>query len=213
MGGFVKGPTSGMRTTFVINEKPVIFIHNPRTGGRSLERLLNVQRLSHSFPSEKLTKKQWLSHYVISTVRHPFDRYISWYIGMVKRQEKNSLVKKHGEGVFDLSPFEFWDLVQPIKEFSSLQQNWTNFPSSEKPKADLVLRFEEISNWTTILIDAGLKLSGENLPHIGESVPGKISNLETLNLSAPEINDLRTKLEEHFANDYTYFDYRFGTFS
>jgi hypothetical protein len=213
LGGFVKGPTGGMRTNIVMNEKPVLFIHNPRTGGRSLEHFFGVKRLSHRFPSEKLAEKHWLSHYIISTVRHPFDRFISWYVGMVKSQEKNSLVKKHGEGIFDLSPFEFWDLVKPMNRFSSMQQNWTNFPSSEKPEADLILRFEEISSWTILLERAGFRLLDKNLPHVGKSVIGKQSNLETLDMTNTEINILRTKVEEHFASDYAYFGYKFGTLS
>jgi hypothetical protein len=213
LGGFVKGPTSGMRTNMVMNEKPVIFIHNPRTGGRSLECFFGVKRLSHRFPSEKLAEKHWLSHYVISTVRHPFDRFISFYLGFVKSKKKNSLTKKHGEGIFELCPFEFWDLVKPMDRFSCMQQNWTNFPSSEKPEADLILRFEEISAWTTLLEQAGFSLLCKNLPHVGKSVSGKQSNLESLNMTDSEIIILRTKVEKHFASDFAYFGYKFGTFS
>lgn len=211
LGGAFKGPTSGMRTNLNLNGKPVIFIHNPRTGGRSLEYLFKVRRLSHSFPSAKLTEEHWLSHYVISSVRHPFDRYVSWYLGLVKNRKRNSLSKKHGDGIFELDPFEFWDLIQPLDEFSSLQQNWTTFPSSEKPQADLVLRFEEISKWVGILRDAGLIDLGESLPHIGLSTPAKKNNVETLNLKDSEVDSLRAKIEEHFASDYVHFGYKFGT--
>ena len=44
------GPTSGMITTVTVDRQPVIFIHNPRAGGSSLERYLGVKRLSHAFP-------------------------------------------------------------------------------------------------------------------------------------------------------------------
>ena len=78
----------------------------------------------------------------------------------------------------------------------SLQQNWTTFPSSDKPNADLVLRFEEIPEWTTALINAGFHFSGEHLPHIGKSALGKKTNLEILDLSVSEISALRNKVEE-----------------
>lgn len=211
LGGFIKGPTSGMKTNLTVKGKPVIFIHNPRTGGRSLEQLFNVKRLSHSFPSEKLAEDHWLSHYVVSSVRHPFDRYISWYTGLTRNRITNSLVKKHGEGIFELDPFEFWDLIQSINRFSSLQQNWTNFPNIEKPQADLVLRFEEISRWDTILKDAGFGDLGKSIPHVGKSARGKTSNLEGLNLADSEVDRLRLKIEEHFARDYDYFNYKLGT--
>jgi hypothetical protein len=111
-GGLVKGPSAGMRTDARVGERPVLFIHNPRTAGRSLEAMLNVKRLSHRFPSEKLTERQWRAAFIVSAVRHPLDRFHSHYKKIVTSRKTNRLVKLYGEGVYELSPMEFLDLIR-----------------------------------------------------------------------------------------------------
>jgi hypothetical protein len=207
MGNLHKGPSAGMRTDATVGDRPVLFIHNPRTAGRSLEAMLNVKRLSHRYPSEKLTEAQWLANFVISAVRHPFDRFLSHYIKVVKRPTTNRLVKLYGEGVHDLSAMEFLDLIRSHPRYGGSQTQWTDYPSTVKPRADLVLRFEEIGRWPAILREAGVRNTVEDIPQIGRSTREKKEGL--LGLSPEEMADLRAAVEEHYRFDYETFGYPF----
>lgn len=81
-----KGPGAGMRTDVVAHGKPVLFVHNPRAGGRSLEAFFNVQRLSHSYPSEVLAETHWLDSFIVTSVRHPIDRFFQAISEMFARR-------------------------------------------------------------------------------------------------------------------------------
>ena len=121
------------------------FIHNSRAGGRSLEGFLNVKRLSHAFPVDRLSEKDWCENLVVTSVRHPLNRFISGYFGFVMGPGKNSLVKLYGWGIKDLDAL-----------------------SSQKPRADLVL-FEDIGNWQDDMREAGIDVGDRKIPHIGKS--------------------------------------------
>jgi hypothetical protein len=43
-------PGTGMLTDLRIEDRPVIFIHNPKAGGTSLGKYLGVKRRTHVFP-------------------------------------------------------------------------------------------------------------------------------------------------------------------
>ena len=205
MGGLIKGPTAGMRTDATVGDRPVLFIHNPRTAGRSLEAMLNVRRLSHRYPSEKLTEAQWLSAFVVSAVRHPLDRFYSHYIKVVKSRRVNRLVKLHGEGVYDLTAMEFLDLIRKHPRYGGPQTQWTDFPSAKKPRADLVLRFEEIGRWPQILTEAGVVKAGAGIPEIGTSSHGRKAQL--LDMTREEMDAVRAAVEAQYAGDYETFGY------
>jgi len=205
IGGLRKGPSAGMRTNATVGEKPVLFIHNPRTAGRSLEAMLEVRRLSHRYPSEKLTEAQWLSSYIVSAVRHPLDRFYSHYIKVVKSRRVNRLVKLHGEGVYDLTAMEFLDLIRKHPRYGGSQRQWTDYPSAAKPRADLVLRFEEIGRWPEILTEAGVLGQAESIPRIGKASSGRKEEL--LAMSQAEMDEVRAAVEAQYAGDYETFGY------
>ena len=98
---------AGMLTDLTCGERRVIFVHSPRSGGRSLGEYLGVGRTkSHAYPREKLAERTWLDCFVISSVRHPLDRFFSGYFGIVKTAKENALVRKYGWGIKDLTPIE-----------------------------------------------------------------------------------------------------------
>jgi hypothetical protein len=91
-GRLLKGPTSGMKTDILADGIPVIFIHNPRTGGRSLEAFFNIRRLSHAFPIERLSEKHWRESFVVTSVRHPLDRFFRGTLDLCERLERIRLL-------------------------------------------------------------------------------------------------------------------------
>ncbi len=203
LGGLIKGPSAGMRTAARVGDRPVLFVHNPRTAGRSVEALLGVKRLSHRYPSEKLTEAQWRSSFVVSAVRHPLDRFWSHYRKIVTSGKPNRLVKLHGEGVYDLTPLEYLDLIRRYPRYGGPQTQWTDFPCAAKPRADLVLRFEEIGRWTEQLRAAGVLREAVPLPHFGSSARRTRGGA----VSQEEKDAVRAAVEAHYAGDYETFGY------
>ena len=62
-------PTNAMLSDLQRDGKPVIFLHNPKTGGKSLRQFLHVVRASHSFASDRLSEKHWLNTFSVVGVR------------------------------------------------------------------------------------------------------------------------------------------------
>jgi hypothetical protein len=205
LGGLVKGPSAGMRTNAAVDGRPVLFIHNPRTAGRSVEAMLGVKRLSHRFPSEKLTEAQWRRAFVVSAVRHPLDRFWAQYKKVVKSGRPSRLTKLYGEGVHDLAPLEFLDLIGLHPHYGGPQTQWTDFPSPVKPRADLVLRFEEIGRWPQILAEAGVIPAEAALPHVGATA--RHGRRHALGLSEGEMDAVRAAVEVRYEGDYETFGY------
>lgn len=200
----------GMATDVTRDGVPVIFIHNPRAGGRSLEKLFNVQHLSHAFPKEKLTEKLWLSHFVVTSVRHPLDRFFSGYFGNVRSDWSGSLVRKYGPGIKELRPIEFLAVIQREPRNTGPQVQWTDFPSKRKPRADLVLKLEEVGDWENRIRAAGVEIGERDLPHIGKSANSAGRQADLLNMPPSEYAEVREAVETYYAEDYDAFGYPRG---
>ena len=207
VGHLVKGPTSGMRTGLTAHGKPVLLIHNPRTGGRSLEELFHVKRLSHVFPVERLAERHWCKSYIVTSVRHPWTRFFSGYFGFVRAPGKNGLVKLYGWGVKSLTPLEYLDLIKKHPKHIGPQVQWTDFPSTTKPRADLVLKLEDVRDWESILRRGGVEIRDRTIPHVGKS--GNMNDIspESVGLDARDFELLRRKVEDYYASDYLAFGY------
>ncbi|MEM6386500.1 MAG: sulfotransferase family 2 domain-containing protein [Pseudomonadota bacterium] len=203
------GPTGGMRTNLGCQGKPVIFIHNPRTGGSSLEKLFGVKRLSHTYPTERLQKKHWLSNYVVSSVREPFERFLSAYYFMIWRNTKtNGLVKLYGKVVKSATPFDFLDIIRESPRFYGPQSLWTDYPCATKPQADLILRFENIQNWPKLIAEAGVNITPGDMPHENRSARAIGDHLDRLSITAKEFDRLQSEVYDHYASDYERFGYK-----
>lgn len=203
---FYGRPRGGILTDLTLNGQPVIFLHNPKAGGTSLGKFFHVKRLSHAVPGEILREDSWLKCFSIVVVRDPFDRFLSSYYGNVMRGNQNSLTKRYGPIIHDLTPFEFLELLGENLN-TGPQTNWTDYPSTRKPQADLILKFEELSGWKQTLLDLGLKVQDRELLHHNKSDRASANHLERLKLSAEEFDRLRARVRVVYARDYELFGY------
>ena len=200
-------PTDAMRTDLVRDGKKVIFLHNPKTAGKSLREFLHVKRHSHSLASDRLSEKNWLNTYSVVAVREPFERFLSGYYDRIFKQADNALVKIYGPEVKNITPFEYLEIIKESKIFGGIQTRWTDYPSAAKPRADLILRYEDIGNWKATMVAAGLEVADRPFLHLNRSKRAQSDHLVTLKMTQPEFKRLQDAVYTHFAEDYRTFGY------
>jgi hypothetical protein len=201
-------PTSAMTTMYEVGNKPVIFIHNPQTGGTSLGKALGVKRRSHATAADRMREKYWLRTFSIVVVREPFSRFTSSYYGTVMPEHPiNGLVKMYGPKIKTMTPFEFLDLLKIEPSFGGSQLPYISFPSQVKPYADLILRFEEIKRWPEMLASEGLDLKNFNLPHANVKNNKPKNVLDIFKVSDSQLKELRKLVKDQFSQDYEVLGY------
>ena len=200
-------PTNAMLSDLQRDGKPVIFLHNPKTGGKSLRQFLHVVRASHSFASDRLSEKHWLNTFSVVGVREPFERFLSDYYDRVLKQRDNGLVKIFGPDFKKISPFEYLEVIKVMPKVGGCQIQWADYPSATKPRADLVLRHETIGSWKDQMIAAGLAVGDREFPHLNRSKRADSNHLDTLKMSKPDFQRLEEAIRDHFRCDYEAFGY------
>lgn len=68
----------------IIKNDEIVFIHNPKTGGETVEILLNIKK-NHNYAFKRVNELIF-SKYSFVFVRHPVSRIISWYNHLLKHQ-------------------------------------------------------------------------------------------------------------------------------
>ena len=200
-------PTTAMRTDLERGGRSVIFLHNPKTGGKSLREFLHVERDSHAYASTRLSERNWLGTFSVAAVREPFERFLSNYYDRILKGNRNALVKLYGPDVLSVDPFDFLEILRQNPIFGGPQTLWTDYPSATKPRADLILRFEEIGDWKEQMIAAGFPVQDREFPHINRSARAGSNHLETLGLRQAEFDRLEAMVRDEFRSDYEAFGY------
>ena len=197
------------KTSHTVDGKPVLFVHTPKSAGSSLKTLLGcrIGKTTHAMPRLVMRQSDWHNSFVITSVRHPFDRFVSSFSFVVKRKGSRTLHRVYGDELSKLDPFEYLEFIQQFPEKLGLQTQWIQYPSKTKPTADLILRVEESSGWRDQLLLAGIS----NLPEKSEHRNGsrkKDSTLESvLGICQSDIEMLETKVKTVFSDDYAAFNY------
>jgi hypothetical protein len=207
LGKLYGQPTSGMLTEFKRDGQPVILFRNPKTGGKSLRMLLGVKRLSHTPPAQRLSERNWQRCYSVVAVRDPFERFLSGYFNHVRGAGENALTRMYGWDFKKITPLDYLEVLDRHPKFGGPQVQWTDFPCAAKPRADLVLRFEDIARWCEQLCAADIDVSARTLPHHHRSARGQGDILTMLGMSDTEYLQLETEVRQYFKADAVAFGY------
>ena len=132
---------------------------------------------------------------------------MSCFYTYVLRPGDNGLTKRYGQKVKSLSPFELLELISQEPRYGGPQTAWTHYPSAIKPKADLILRFEEILIWRTQLLEIGLDIGLRTLPHSNQSERASSDHLSRLKLDNHDFQMLRTAVMSFYREDCLAFEY------
>lgn len=195
-----------------IDGRPVFLIHNPKCGGTTLKALFGIRagRTTHCWPRQMFRRGAWRDGFFITSVRDPFERFLSSYAYHVKGGYRGKLVKRHGAAVKALSAFDYFRFIAQYPENLGAQSNWTDYPDPDKPHCDLILRLEDAANWSDVLRARGITLAAAGAAerrNSSDAGAGLEARLARLGLSADAAAELRRLVEARYRADCLRFGY------
>ncbi len=197
--------------------KRVLFVHNPKTGGASMERLMekNVPDVSHPYSrhsglSAMLEKDPGLRDYwIFGFVRNPWDRMVSWWsmIDLARQradagdQAQISRFERYEEwrSVRGMDFPTFLDRGPEVYPRFGLNQVGVLYAPDRKP--DFVGRFEDLLEGFNVVRERlGLKPLAK-MPHLHKGSRGPYQDYYD--------SVTRARVAELFADDIAEFGYEF----
>jgi len=191
----------------MINHKhKFIFVHIPKTGGRSIEKALanyGIDDIVRRHGNGKLknphfTINKYLDTYIdfdlksyfwFTTIRNPYERFVSEYF-YSKRQKKT------------VSSFKEWVIFDEIEQTSYPLHSASqlSFTSSERRQIDYTIRFENLQQDFNFVCDK-IGIPRQQLPHENK----------TKHKHYTEYYDDETReiVAQKYAKDIEYFGYEF----
>jgi len=197
----VKGPYHK-----VYDDKKFIFIHIPKTAGKSIASLLGVRGARHLMYMQykEIIGKSIDSYYIFTVVRDPVDRLISAY-NYLSDGGNNSAEDRAFRKKWLASCKSFEDFVVNVlgKEevFGSIffrpQVDFIWNELEEKPDNINIIYYEKLSEGVASLPD-NISPNNKSVPHINKSRACHVKNVS---------NDVIFLIYEFYKNDYSFFGY------
>jgi len=189
----------------MINDKhKFIFVHIIKTGGTSIERCFRAKKV-HAF--SKIYKKQigsqkWDNYFKFTFVRNPWDKMVSQYFYIQKKQEgRYKLTFREFILAFkSCSESEYINKKGVAIKFNPIQLPWI-LDDDGNCLVDFIGRFENFQDDFNIVCDK-IGITRQQLPHKNKSEHKHYT----------EYYDDETKqiVAEKYAKDIEYFGYKFG---
>lgn len=181
----------------IIHHHKCIFIHVPKTGGKSICAALGVRNRMHRKAST-YTGKQSRHYQKFAFVRNPWDRFVSAYNYLLKGGEPN--IKDHRDSVEFIRGMGFDNFVencQPaVQRQTHFKPQYTWLDTSHISLG----RFENLNNDFDNICEK-LRIPGKDLPHINKTPHRHYTEY---------YNDkTRRIIAELYKNDIEYFGYKF----
>lgn len=198
----------GIRTPHAVGGRPVYLVHNPKCAGSSLKRLLgvNASRTTHTWPRDLFQATTWENGLIICAIRHPFERFLSSWRYHCRSDYRGKLVKRHGP-LLHLSPLDYFHFIKQYPENLGLQSLWVDYPSTVKPKCDIILRSEESASWPGILREAGIVVSDSSVPQLNTTSDFHNHNVVEAGCANVSFERLREIIHRYYESDYLRFGY------
>jgi hypothetical protein len=180
----------------------VLLYHPAKTGGTSLRTALSLGgSTNHGTPADTTTLSDWESGVSVTTVRHPWARFISSFTF----HTAESYTGKHKAlfNEFRGQPLGAMDYLRIATRHRLLRPQvlYCFFPSAKKLRVNLVLKLEESKGWPARLSSEGIFLDQcSEVPHLNRSAP-----------TATSIFDdplLKLQIRRLYWMDFVFLDYR-----
>lgn len=121
---------------FIDHSKRIVFVHNPKTAGRSVAEFMSFDdsapfRFAHA-PAElirnRIFQNDWSQFFSFCVVRNPWDRYVSLYY--FQRSERYAALLKNNASSKIARKFELNDWIE-FNVGSAVKSNWFGVEQSE----------------------------------------------------------------------------------
>lgn len=150
-----------------------IYIHPPKTGGTSIEKLFIADADKTDVPhkhkyADFFWQPQYKGWYTFGTVRNPWDRMVSYYAWRIKKQLP----------MFGATDFKDWlEFITNPEEYSQYQESNWHFVTAIDNMANMLLGVENIVRFENFQEDffkvcEDLRLPRMLLPHVNKSDRG-----------------------------------------
>jgi hypothetical protein len=193
----------------IINNKKILFIHVPKTGGSTIRSILKKK-----YPSAKIISNPWehssINDYIkegyniddyfkFAFVRNPWDRLLSNYFFRIQRLQSEETASVR---------FRDWVLNSKTKEGHSFLDTGEMYKTqlsyitlNKTQKLDFIGRYENLQQDWNFICDQ-LQIEKQKLPHKNKSSHSSYINYyneDTVNI-----------VGEYFKEDVENFGYKFG---
>lgn len=186
---------------------PCIFLHNPKTAGTSLRNLLGMQGQVKHIVAESVPDEIWQNRTSIVSVRHPISRFFSLYRYHVLSDYDGILAHKI-KGLKNFSASDYFSNIkeQPTSSHWCLQSNFVFKESVEKPHCDVILRFEQVSQWRRIL-SKSLNTNLTDLVRLNSTKKNELDFWQDTKVPLKKRDSLVENLIEHYHLDFSALGY------